>query len=58
MFYFVTRYVVQAFKHAIKGNSRNQEEFENWIENNGDKKRLTFSGQEVSWSETKEQASL
>ena len=35
-----------------------QEEFENWIENNGDKKRLTFSGQEVSWSETKEQASL
>ena len=34
------------------------EEFENWIENNGDKKRLTFSGQEVSWSETKEQASL
>ena len=35
-----------------------QEEFENWIENNGDKKRLTFSGQEVNWSETKEQASL
>lgn len=35
-----------------------QNEFENWIENNGDKKRLTFSGQEVNWSETKEQASL
>ena len=24
-----------------------QEEFNNWIENKGDKKRLTFSGQEV-----------
>ena len=35
-----------------------QGEFQNWIENNGDKKRLTFSGQEVNWSETKEQASL
>ncbi|MDA9893997.1 cytochrome c oxidase subunit II [bacterium] len=35
-----------------------QEEFNNWIENNGDNKRLTFSGQEVSWSKTKEQASL
>ena len=35
-----------------------QEEFNNWIENNGDNKRLTFSGQEVSWTKTKEQASL
>lgn len=35
-----------------------QEEFNQWIENNGDNKRLTFSGQEVSWSKTKEQASL
>ena len=35
-----------------------QEEFNNWIENKGDNKRLTFSGQEVSWSKTKEQASL
>ena len=35
-----------------------QEEFNQWIENNGDNKRLTFSGQEVNWSKTKEQASL
>ena len=35
-----------------------QEEFNNWIENKGDNKRLTFSGQEVNWSKTKEQASL
>ena len=35
-----------------------QEEFNNWIENNGDNKRLTFSGQEVNWTKTKEQASL
>ena len=35
-----------------------QEEFNNWIENKGDEKRLTFSGHEVSWSKTKEQASL
>ena len=35
-----------------------QEEFNNWIENNGDNKRLTFSRQEVSWSKTKVQASL
>ena len=26
-----------------------QEEFNKWIENNGDKKRLTFSGKEVKW---------
>ena len=42
----------------IKVVVETQDEFENWIENNGDKKRLTFSGQEVNWSETKEQASL
>ena len=35
-----------------------QEEFNNWIENNGDNNRLTFSGQEVNWTKTKEQASL
>jgi heme/copper-type cytochrome/quinol oxidase subunit 2 len=35
-----------------------QQEFNQWIENNGDKKRLTFSGQEVNWSKTKSQASL
>ena len=35
-----------------------QEEFNQWIENNGDKKRLTFSGQEVVWPKTNEQASL
>ena len=35
-----------------------QNEFNQWIENNGDNKRLTFSGQEVSWSKTKAQASL
>ena len=35
-----------------------QDEFVDWIENNGDKKRLTFSGQEVNWADTKEQASL
>ena len=35
-----------------------QQEFNQWIENNGDKKRLTFSGQEVIWSKTKSQASL
>ena len=35
-----------------------QNEFNQWIENNGDNKRLTFSGQEVNWSKTKAQASL
>ena len=35
-----------------------QEEFNQWIENKGDKKRLTFSGQEVVWPKTNEQASL
>jgi heme/copper-type cytochrome/quinol oxidase subunit 2 len=35
-----------------------QQEFNQWIENNGDNKRLTFSGQEVNWSKTKSQASL
>ena len=35
-----------------------QEEFEDWIQNNGDKKRLTITGQEVDWSTTKTQASL
>ena len=35
-----------------------QEEFDNWIQNNGDKKRLTITGQEVDWSTTKTQASL
>ena len=35
-----------------------QDEFNHWIENNGDKKRLTFSGNEVNWSISNEQASL
>lgn len=35
-----------------------QDEFNNWIENNGDKKRLTFSGKEVKWLIPNEQASL
>jgi heme/copper-type cytochrome/quinol oxidase subunit 2 len=35
-----------------------QEQFNQWIENKGTKKRLTFSGQEVDWPKTNEQASL
>ena len=35
-----------------------QEQFNQWIENKGTKKRLTFSGQEVVWPKTNEQASL
>ena len=35
-----------------------QEEFDKWIQNNGDKKRLTISGEEVDWSTTKSKASL
>jgi cytochrome c oxidase subunit 2 len=35
-----------------------QDEFDKWIQNNGDKKRLTISGEEVDWSTTKSKASL
>lgn len=35
-----------------------QEDFDQWIQNNGDKKRLTISGEEVDWSTTKSKASL
>ena len=35
-----------------------QEQLNQWIEKKGTKKRLTFSGQEVVWPKTNEQASL